>query len=95
MSKSEILSSKKLTISKYEIATTATVFLHFSYLHSGSLSETEKSSELTGKETDFLVRIQKQDGDQKQQIAMIEKVKSVTNKDYNVRRSEFVGPVVG
>ena len=26
---------------------------------------------------------------------MIEKVKSLTDKDYTVRRSEFVGPVVG
>ena len=29
------------------------------------------------------------------EITSVEKVKSVTNKDYNVRRSEFVGPVVG
>ena len=60
-----------------------------------TLNAGEVSIQNFGKETDFLVRIQKQDGDQKQQIAMIEKVKSVTNKDYNVRRSEFVGPVVG
>ena len=60
-----------------------------------ALNAGEVSIQNFGKETDFLVRIQKQDGDQKQQIAMIEKVKSVTNKDYNVRRSEFVGPVVG
>ena len=60
-----------------------------------TLNAGEVSIQNFGKETDFLVRIQKQDGDQKQQIAMIEKVKSVTNKDYTVRRSEFVGPVVG
>ena len=31
-----------------------------------------------GKDTDFLIRIQKQDGNEKQQIAMIEKVKLIT-----------------
>ena len=60
-----------------------------------TLNAGEVSIQNFGKETDFLVRIQKQDGDQKQQIAMIEKVKSLTTKDYTVRRSEFVGPVVG
>ncbi len=60
-----------------------------------SLNAGEVSIQNFGKDTDFLVRIQKQEGDQKEQIAMIEKVKSLTDKDYNVRRSEFVGPVVG
>jgi preprotein translocase SecF subunit len=60
-----------------------------------SLNAGEVSIQNFGKDTDFLVRIQKQEGDQKEQIAMIEKVKSLTDKDYTVRRSEFVGPVVG
>ena len=60
-----------------------------------TLNAGEVSIQNFGKETDFLVRIQKQEGDQKEQIAMIEKVKSLTDKDYTVRRSEFVGPVVG
>ena len=60
-----------------------------------SLNAGEISIQNFGKDTDFLVRIQKQEGDQKEQIAMIEKVKSLTDKDYTVRRSEFVGPVVG
>ena len=60
-----------------------------------SLEAGEVSIQNFGKDVDFLVRIQKQDGDQKQQIAMIEKVKLITNKDYEIRRSEFVGPVVG
>ena len=60
-----------------------------------TLNAGEVSIQNFGKDTDFLVRIQKQEGDQKEQIAMIEKVKFLTDKDYTVRRSEFVGPVVG
>ena len=60
-----------------------------------TLNAGEVSIQKFGKDTDFLVRIQKQEGDQKEQITMIEKVKSLTDKDYTVRRSEFVGPVVG
>ena len=60
-----------------------------------TLNAGEISIQNFGKNTDFLVRIQKQEGDQKEQITMIEKVKSLTDKDYTVRRSEFVGPVVG
>ena len=60
-----------------------------------TLNAGEVSIQNFGKDTDFLVRIQKQEGDQKEQITMIEKVKSLTDKDYTVRRSEFVGPVVG
>ncbi len=58
-----------------------------------TLNAGEVSIQNFGKDTDFLVRIQKQEGDQKEQIAMIEKVKSLTDKDYTVRGSEFVGPV--
>ena len=60
-----------------------------------TLNAGEVSIQNFGKDTDFLVRIQKQEGNQKEQITMIEKVKSLTDKDYTVRRSEFVGPVVG
>ena len=59
------------------------------------LNAGEVSIQNFGKDIDFLVRIQKQEGDQKEQIAMIEKVKSLTIEDYDIRRSEFVGPVVG
>ena len=59
-------------------------------LHAGEIS-----IQNFGVEGDFLIRIQKQDGDQKQQIAMIEKVQTVINSDYSIRRSEFVGPTVG
>ena len=60
-----------------------------------SLDVGEISIQKIGKETDFLVRIQKQEGDEKNQIKVIERVKSLTIKDYDIRRSEFVGPVVG
>ena len=60
-----------------------------------TLNAGEISIQNFGKEGDFLIRIQKQDGDQKQQIAMIEKVQDLINSDYSIRRSEFVGPTVG
>ncbi len=60
-----------------------------------TLNAGEISIQNFGKEGDFLIRIQKQDGDQKQQIAMIEKVQNLINSDYSIRRSEFVGPTVG
>ena len=60
-----------------------------------TLNAGEISIQNFGKEGDFLIRIQKQDGDQKQQIAMIEKVQTLINSDYSIRRSEFVGPTVG
>ena len=60
-----------------------------------TLKAGEISIQKFGKEGDYLIRIQKQEGDQKQQIAMIEKVKLLIDNDYSIRRSEFVGPTVG
>ena len=60
-----------------------------------SLEVGEVSIQKFGKDIDFLVRIQKQDGDKKNQIKIIERVKEIISDDYNIRRSEFVGPVVG
>ena len=60
-----------------------------------SLDVGEISIQKFGKETDVLVRIQKQEGDEKNQIKVIERVKTLTIEDYDIRRSEFVGPVVG
>ena len=60
-----------------------------------TLNAGEISIQNFGKDGDFLIRIQKQDGDQKQQIAMIEKVQDLINSDYSIRRSEIVGPTVG
>ena len=60
-----------------------------------TLKAGEISIQKFGKEGDYLIRIQKQEGDQKHQIAMIEKVKLLIDNDYSIRRSEFVGPTVG
>jgi preprotein translocase SecF subunit len=60
-----------------------------------SLDVGEITIQKYGKETDILVRIQKQECDKKNQIKLIESEKSLTIKDYDIRRSEYVGPVVG
>jgi preprotein translocase subunit SecF len=48
-----------------------------------------------GTETDVLVRIQRQDGDERAQMAAIEAVKSALGSEVEYRRTEFVGPTVG
>lgn len=48
-----------------------------------------------GTETDVLIRIQRQDGDEKAQIAAIKAVTDMLGGDYDIRRTEFVGPTVG
>ena len=80
-----------------ELRSVNSKFSDINYLREkiSTLKAGEVSIQNFGKDTDFLVRIQKQEGDEKQQIAMIEKVKSLVNKEYDIRRSEFVGPVVG
>lgn len=42
-----------------------------------------------------LVRLQKQEGDEKAQITAIDKVKAALGSDVDFRRTEFVGPKVG
>ena len=48
-----------------------------------------------GAETDVLVRVQRQDGDEKAQINAIAKISSTLGDSYDIRRTEFVGPTVG
>ena len=48
-----------------------------------------------GAETDVLVRIQRQDGAEREQLAAIEAVKEALGSDLEYRRTEFVGPTVG
>ena len=48
-----------------------------------------------GTETDILIRIQRQDGDEKAQIAAIQLVGNTLGSEYDIRRTEFVGPTVG
>ena len=48
-----------------------------------------------GLETDVLIRVQRQEGDEKAQIAAIQAITAALGTDYEVRRTEFVGPTVG
>ncbi|MGC6520034.1 MAG: protein translocase subunit SecF [Candidatus Puniceispirillaceae bacterium] len=48
-----------------------------------------------GSETDVLVRVQRQDGDESAQIAAIEAITATLGDGYEIRRTEFVGPTVG
>ena len=48
-----------------------------------------------GTESDVLVRIQRQDGDERAQVVAIEAVKTALGSEVDYRRTEFVGPTVG
>lgn len=48
-----------------------------------------------GLETDVVIRVQRQEGDEKAQIAAIQAITAALGADYEVRRTEFVGPTVG
>ena len=48
-----------------------------------------------GADTDILVRVQRQKGDEAAQIAAIEAISSSLGETYDIRRTEFVGPTVG
>ena len=48
-----------------------------------------------GADTDILVRVQRQEGDEAAQIAAIQAISSSLGKIYDIRRTEFVGPTVG
>jgi len=48
-----------------------------------------------GQPTDVLIRVQKQEGGEKAQIAAVEKVKAALGDGVEYRRTEFVGPKVG
>jgi len=48
-----------------------------------------------GTQTDILVRVQRQAGDEKDQIAAIELIGKTLGSAFDIRRTEFVGPTVG
>ena len=60
-----------------------------------SLNAGEISVQKFGVDTDVLLRIQKQDGDSKKQMEIIEKVKNLFEENFEIRRTEFVGPTIG
>ena len=61
----------------------------------GNLSLGEVSIQEFGNESDVLVRVQKQEGDDKYQADRISMVKDILSTQYEIRRTEFVGPTVG
>ena len=60
-----------------------------------SLGLGEVSVQEFGKNTDVLLRVQKQEGGNKEQVEALNKIKIFFKDEYTVRRTEFVGPVVG
>ena len=60
-----------------------------------SLGLGEVSVQEFGKNTDVLLRVQKQEGGNKEQVKALKKIKNFFKDEYTIRRTEFVGPVVG
>lgn len=61
----------------------------------GGLGLGEVSIQSFGAPQDVLIRVQRQEGDEKAQIAALEKITATLGADFDVRRTEFVGPTVG
>ena len=60
-----------------------------------SLGLGEVSVQEFGKNTDVLLRVQKQEGGNKEQVEALNKIKNFFKDEYTIRRTEVVGPVVG
>ena len=60
----------------------------------GSLDLGEVALQTFGQPTDVLIRIQRQEGDEKAQQEAVQKVKAVLGEGVEYRRTEFVGPKV-
>ena len=61
----------------------------------GGLGLGEISIQSFGSEQDVLIRVQRQEGDEAAQLQALEKVTAALGSEYDVRRTEFVGPTVG
>ena len=48
-----------------------------------------------GSDRDVLIRVQRQEGDEKAQIAAIQKITAALGDGFDIRRTEFVGPTIG
>lgn len=59
------------------------------------LSLGDVSIQSFGTDTDVLIRVQRQEGDEKAQIAAIRAITDTMGDGYEVRRTEFVGPTIG
>ena len=61
----------------------------------GQLNLGEIALQSFGKDTDILVRIQRQEGDESAQIKAIQAVTKALGDGFEIRRTEFVGPTIG
>ena len=61
----------------------------------GALGLGEVAIQSFGAPQDVLIRVQRQEGDEKAQIAALDKITETLGADFEVRRTEFVGPTVG
>lgn len=61
----------------------------------GALGLGETSIQEFGEPQDFLIRVQRQEGDEAAQIAAIDLITQTLGEGYEYRRTEFVGPTVG
>ena len=48
-----------------------------------------------GSKRDILVRVQRQEGDETAQIAAIQRITKTLGENFDIRRTEFVGPTIG
>ena len=61
----------------------------------GGESYGEVTIQLFGAKDEVLIRIQKQDGDEKAQAKVVQQINALISDNYKVRRTEFVGPTIG
>lgn len=61
----------------------------------GGESYGEVAIQLFGAKDEVLIRIQKQDGDEKAQAKVVQQINALISDNYKVRRTEFVGPTIG
>ena len=61
----------------------------------GGLSLGDVSIQEFGEPNEVLIRVQRQEGEEREQIAAIDKIKSTLGDSVEYRRTEFVGPTVG
>ena len=61
----------------------------------GRLGLGDMSIQSFGTDRDILVRVQRQEGDEKAQIVAINSITSDLGSDFEIRRTEFVGPTIG
>ena len=61
----------------------------------GRLGLGDMSIQSFGTDRDILVRVQRQEGDEKAQIVAINAISADLGSDFEIRRTEFVGPTIG